>query len=285
MADIFFSYAREDELRIRPLVDAFEAQGWSVFWDRRIPAGETWRGYIGAALQKARCVVVAWSASAIESEWVAEEADEGRSRKVLVPVLLDRVLPPRGFREIQAADLSDWRPGQASERFDELMVDLRRLLSQAPGPAAAAPAPPPASRPSPPPPAAQKAVRRGAVIGVAGALVLALAGYAGFKALRVDNDAGRTKPQPALPPASEKGGWLVVAGSFARGETLAAERRLKLLGGAGIDASVSASDDYPLLTPNLLLVVVGPFETRDAAEAALARVRGRVPDAYVKKGR
>ena len=45
MSDIFVTYAREDEDRVRELVSVLEQQGWSVFWDRRIPTGETWRSY------------------------------------------------------------------------------------------------------------------------------------------------------------------------------------------------------------------------------------------------
>ena len=41
MADLFLSYAHEDEARVRPLADAFEARGWTVFWDRRIPEGKS----------------------------------------------------------------------------------------------------------------------------------------------------------------------------------------------------------------------------------------------------
>ena len=41
MGDIFISYAREDRNRIKPLAEALEKQGWSVFWDRTIPAGQT----------------------------------------------------------------------------------------------------------------------------------------------------------------------------------------------------------------------------------------------------
>jgi hypothetical protein len=52
--DIFFSYAREDQARVGRIVAALEARGWSVFWDLRIPVGETWRSYIGRALEKAR---------------------------------------------------------------------------------------------------------------------------------------------------------------------------------------------------------------------------------------
>ena len=112
MADVFVSYAREDRERIASLVELLESRAWSVFWDRDIPPGESWRSFIGAELERARCVVVAWSEHSIASDWVIEEADEARGRDVLVPVLLDEVLPPRGLRGVQAADLTRW-PGAA----------------------------------------------------------------------------------------------------------------------------------------------------------------------------
>jgi hypothetical protein len=107
MADIFMSYAREDEVRIRQLTHVLEELGWTVFWDRRIPAGQTWRSHLGQELSHAGCVIVAWSRYSIASQWVIEEADEGRQRGVLVPVLLEAVEPPIGFRGIQAGDLTD----------------------------------------------------------------------------------------------------------------------------------------------------------------------------------
>jgi formylglycine-generating enzyme required for sulfatase activity len=124
MADIFISYAREDETRIRELVRALEGEGRSVFWDRRIPAGKTWQSYIGQALSEAKCVVVAWSQHSITSDWVVEEANDAKERGRLVPVLLDSVRPPLGFRGIQAADLTDWKPGASSAQFDQLIQDI-----------------------------------------------------------------------------------------------------------------------------------------------------------------
>lgn len=112
MNDIFISYAREDLERTRRLAAALEAQGWSVFWDQRIPPGKTWHAVIGAALQEARCVIVAWSEMSIQKDWVREEAEEGKARKILVPVLFDRVRPPMGFRSVQAASLVDWDGAQ-----------------------------------------------------------------------------------------------------------------------------------------------------------------------------
>jgi hypothetical protein len=146
--DIFVSYAREDRARVAPVVAALEARGWSVFWDRRIPAGQTWRSHIGRALEQTRCVVVAWSEHSIRSEWVIEEADNGRERGILVPIFLDPVRQPLGFGSIQAADLAGWSPEHPSPAFDSFLADLGAVLD-APSPQGAstsdaAPTPAPA---------------------------------------------------------------------------------------------------------------------------------------------
>jgi hypothetical protein len=47
MTDIFVSYAREDQERVRPIVKELEHRNWSVFWDLEIPPGETWESFIG----------------------------------------------------------------------------------------------------------------------------------------------------------------------------------------------------------------------------------------------
>jgi hypothetical protein len=134
MADIFISYAREDEARIQHLASALEEQGWSVFWDRRIPAGQTWRSYIGHALRDAVCIVVAWSRHSVSSRWVIEEAEEGQQRGNLVPILLDPVEPPIGFRGIQAGDLTAWQPGHPSPHLSQLVQDINAVLGAGPTP-------------------------------------------------------------------------------------------------------------------------------------------------------
>jgi len=132
MTDIFISYASEDRSRIEPLAKALEDQGWSVFWDRTIPAGKTWRQVIGHALETARSVIVAWSKSSVDSSWVQEEADRGRERNILIPVLIDNVKPPLGFGAIQAADLIGWEPTQSSPEFENLISDLSVILGPSP---------------------------------------------------------------------------------------------------------------------------------------------------------
>ena len=108
VSDIFISYASEDRARIRPLAEALEARGWSVFWDTTLLPGETWRRKITAELDAARCVIVLWSERSVESHWVEQEAEEGQRRRILVPAMIDRVTIPLGFRSLQAANLVGW---------------------------------------------------------------------------------------------------------------------------------------------------------------------------------
>ena len=128
MADIFISYARDDRSKIEPLAKALEDRDWSVFWDRTIPAGKSWRQVIGKALDSARSVIVAWSKISVDSRWVQEEADIGLERNILIPVFIDNVHPPLGFRSIQAADLNAWESTKSFTEFEKLITNLSELL-------------------------------------------------------------------------------------------------------------------------------------------------------------
>jgi TIR domain/Sulfatase-modifying factor enzyme 1 len=186
--DVFLSYAREDEARARELATALEQLGFSVFWDREVPPGQTWRSYIGDALAKARCVVVAWSRYSIASDWVIEEANEGRDRNVLVPVLFETVPPPFGFRAIQAANLTDWRPGLPSPAFDSLLRAVQRIIGGQAGSGTGVKAElsaPPRPAPSEPPPQMEPTVRPPAPSTASSEPAAALPLAAGWPRLRV----------------------------------------------------------------------------------------------------
>lgn len=145
MADIFLSYAREDTPRARRIAQALESHGWSVWWDRRIPHGQDFTAHIQQHLDAAACIVVLWSAAAIKSSFVRDEATEGLNGR-LVPLLLEPVKQPLGFRQYQAADLTDWTGEGAHEEFDRVCQSIAALV--------APPAPPRAEpRPHRPPPA------------------------------------------------------------------------------------------------------------------------------------
>ena len=127
MSDIFVSYAKEDRNRVEPLARALASLGWDVFWDRTIPTGKTRPQVIGSKLEAARCIVVVWSRSSINSEWVYEEANVGKKRRILAPVLIDDVEPPFGFAAMQAADLSGWNGAATTPELERLLADIGNI--------------------------------------------------------------------------------------------------------------------------------------------------------------
>lgn len=172
-ADVFLSYAEEDRARAGAVSGALEALGWTVWWDREIAPGSTWRETIERAIEGTRCMVVLWSESALASRWVHEEAEEGLARARLVPVLIEQVRPPMGFRSVQACDLSDWEGDPAAAEF----VALTRAISTLAGPPPRG-GPVQSVVPLPPAEPPRRGVRRYAwgVAAVMAASVLAVAG-------------------------------------------------------------------------------------------------------------
>jgi formylglycine-generating enzyme required for sulfatase activity len=120
MADIFISYASEDRERASRIASVLESCGWSVWWDRKIVAGQAFDEAIERELEAAKCVIVLWSQESIDSEWVKNEAAVASERGVLVPALIDRVKLPLEFRRRQTADMVGWDGNTSQEGFQAL---------------------------------------------------------------------------------------------------------------------------------------------------------------------
>ena len=105
--DVFLSYARADRDRVGFIVEALQREGFSVWWDRKIPAGQNFSRVIKERLDAAKCVVVIWSKDSVQSTWVEAEASRANKRGVLIPALIDAVEDdvPLEFSPIQAAQL------------------------------------------------------------------------------------------------------------------------------------------------------------------------------------
>ena len=126
MASLFISYSRQDLSRVEPLAEALEQEGHHVWWDRHIAGGDAFADAIEQALEAAEVVVVCWTEHSIHSAWVRDEAGSGRDRACLVPVTLDGVKPPLGFRQYQTIDLSAWN-GRAQS---DALIPLKRAIAE-----------------------------------------------------------------------------------------------------------------------------------------------------------
>jgi tetratricopeptide (TPR) repeat protein len=120
--DIFVSYKSDDRDRVRPIVEALENAGWSVWWDTRIEAGRAFDREIEREIDSAKCVIAVWSETSIDSDWVRNEASEGLDRGVLVPVAIDEVRPPLAFRRQQTLYLG------SDIDYDKIITAVARLV-------------------------------------------------------------------------------------------------------------------------------------------------------------
>lgn len=222
MADVFLSYSRQDRDLAAALAAALQSAGLSVWWDHHIVAGETFDQAIETQLQAAGSVVVLWTPASVGSEWVRNEASEAAQRGVLVPALhgLHERSIPLEFRRRQTARLTGWPDGAAGQAgFDQLLAGVRRVLAQAPRPAApAAPAtvrpvpkaapkaapmaaPTAATAPGQPPAAPRRAVPAWVwLLGLAAATLGG--GWAVWQSRTPRLAAARTASAPAVQPAA-----------------------------------------------------------------------------------
>ncbi len=132
MADLFVSYSSEDRDYVRVIVAELESQGWTVWWDRDIEVGSSFDKTIEKAIDDTLCIVVIWSATSVDSDWVRAEAAEGLQRNILVPVLLDDVKPPLLFRQKQAISLVEWKNAEkdSAPPLATLFPTIRTKLDQ-----------------------------------------------------------------------------------------------------------------------------------------------------------
>jgi TolB-like protein/tetratricopeptide (TPR) repeat protein len=132
MSDVFISYKAEDRRRIQPLVQALEADGFSVWWDQHIGTGDEWRQTIERHLDAAKCVIVIWSKRSVgpEGQFVRDEATRAQQRRVYVPVTIDNVRIPLGFGESQATSLRGWRGDRSSASYQSIIAAVRRIAGK-----------------------------------------------------------------------------------------------------------------------------------------------------------
>jgi hypothetical protein len=150
MAELFVSYKSADRRRVAPLVEGLRAAGLDLWWDQEIAPGAAWRETIASQLDGARLCLAIWTEASIGpgGRFVREEAERALARGAYLGIMLDGRLPPLGFGESQAADLSDWNGGPEDSHIDYLVGVIRaRLHGEEPVPGSGRPQPTRSRRP------------------------------------------------------------------------------------------------------------------------------------------
>src|SRR5215204_4052683 len=129
---LFLSYAHGDKAQARKIAQALEHAGYTVWWDALIEGGAAYSRSISSALETADAIIVLWSATAVESDWVRDEAAKGRERQRLIPLSLDGARPPLGFGQYQVIDFRNWRGSQDSKEFDQLERAIAAAVGKQP---------------------------------------------------------------------------------------------------------------------------------------------------------
>jgi adenylate cyclase len=75
-------------------------------------------------IKEARIVLVIWSRTSVQSQWVRAEASLGLEKGGLVQVFLDDLLPPLRFRQIQGVKVIHW----GTSELDRDLASLRDKL-------------------------------------------------------------------------------------------------------------------------------------------------------------
>jgi TIR domain len=132
MSHIFISYKREDQATARKLADALEGEGWTVWWDPKLRAGEHFDDVIEKALNDAKRVIVLWSKRSVESLYVKDEAMYALDHDKLIPVAIENVSLPFRFRGVHTLSLLGWDGSKDFPKFRQLVDDISAILGPSP---------------------------------------------------------------------------------------------------------------------------------------------------------
>src|SRR5215813_14014726 len=110
--EVFLSYAREDQARVKQILEALLKRGFPVLFDREMISEVEWEKVLESRLQDAYAVVVVWSSHSVkkatqESGWILREATIGLEKGRLFPSQIESLLNiPQTFKHTYAAHLS-----------------------------------------------------------------------------------------------------------------------------------------------------------------------------------
>lgn len=131
MSGIFLSYSRADRPTAQIVAEALEAEGFTVWWDKVLRAGQTYDEVTETMLRESSVVVVLWSHTSVKSKWVRAEATLGQRNAVVVPAMIEDAERPIMFELTQSANLVGWSGDRSDSNWQDLVADIKRVIDPA----------------------------------------------------------------------------------------------------------------------------------------------------------
>jgi formylglycine-generating enzyme required for sulfatase activity len=247
---VFISHSSRDVKVARSICDAIESRGMACWISGRdVGAGDNFGDAIVDAIERAKVMVLVFSANANNSEEIKKEiALASQHRVTVIPVRVEDIAPSHAFRYELATRqwidmFVDW--DQALKKLTDRIAAIQALAeggaTPAPGPA---PAPIPVPKPSP------GLGRVAAMIGGAAAFVI-VAGGGWFWVHSSAPPAGSASPRVATAPVSQVTAPSVLPPPAAPAPTPQ----------QAMTAPVAVSPAAPVVTPALVAAVAAPLAT------------------------
>lgn len=124
MTDVFLSYARKNRERVRLIADGLTDDGYSLWWDTALKAGDNYGIKIEQAMAATKTVVVCWSEQAKESLWVRAEATEALDNDKLIQLKLDESRMPLPFNVLNIISFAGWNGKRIAPEWSKLEGEI-----------------------------------------------------------------------------------------------------------------------------------------------------------------
>jgi len=138
MADVFISYAREDEALAKRLCKSLGVEGNSVWMDERLNLGEEWRETLYREVRASLCLVGLWTSHSVDTRgffrgsgktsWVELEHEWAGADRI-VGVTANGGVAPGVYKTLQTGCLDGWVAGQWHPDFQRLLARIKSLKS------------------------------------------------------------------------------------------------------------------------------------------------------------
>lgn len=136
MADVFISYKQRMRGKVAMIAKALEGLGVSVWFDAELRAGKSFGAVINTELNRASAVIVCWTPDAFapddgsEVSWVEGEATVARERKVIVPIMLERVPLKAPWNMFHTERMMDWNGDPLDPAWLRVLEAIGKLIGR-----------------------------------------------------------------------------------------------------------------------------------------------------------